>query len=191
MKLHMLCLAAATVIAALPAQAATTIVGDAAMHTCARIAAAAPSSSPALNSAIGHCNDALTGKLRDADRTATLVNRGILRAASGSTDAALRDFDTALARDAHLASAYVSRGAALMQVRRFTEAQADFSRALALGPAGAEKIYFNRGMAHEQMGDLRAAYDDYRQAAMLAPEFAAPRQELARFQLVQRRVARN
>ena len=191
MKLHSLFVITVLTAAALPAQAATTTIGDAATVSCAKAAAALPSSSPALRIAIGHCTAALDDKLKDADRTATLVNRGILLAASGNTDAAIADHDAALARDAGLSSAYVSRGAALMQAGRFADARADFDRALVRDAAHPEQVYFNRGMANEKLGDLQAAYRDYRQAVALAPGFQPASVELARFQVVPRRVARN
>jgi len=191
MKLHTLCIATIIAVAAIPAQAATTSVGDQAAVTCALAASSAPSSAPSNRLSLQACNEALAGKQRVADRTATLVNRGILLAASNRMDAAMADFDAALVRDPQLASAHVSRGAALMQAGRHADAKADFTRALSLNAAHPEKVYFNRGMANEKLGDVNAAYGDYRQAAALAPDFAAPHIELARFQVVPRRVAQS
>jgi len=192
MKLQTLSVIAAVAAMGIPpAQAATTIIGDSVTVACARAAMASPQSAPAQREALQDCDAALAGKLTAQDRTATLVNRGIVQAAAGRTDAAIGDFADALARDPHLASAYVSRGAALMQLGRYAEARADFDRALSLNAARPELAYFNRGMANEKLGDLTAAYRDYRQAAMLAPGFAPANVELARFQVVPRRVAQN
>jgi tetratricopeptide (TPR) repeat protein len=177
------------------AQAATLTYGDNSALTCARAAQAeepnASISSPAHRAALKSCNAALADKLRPEDRTATLVNRGILLTASGQTDAAIADFNAALERNASLTDAYVSRGAAHMRAGHFTEARADFEKALGMGAAHPEQVYFNRGMANERLGDLAGAYRDYRQAQTLNPDFAPARFELARFQVMPKRIARN
>ena len=53
----------------------------------------------------------------------------------------------------------------------------------ALNSTQAARAYFYRAAANEDLGDARAAYGDYRQAAALAPSWDAPRLELARFQV--------
>jgi tetratricopeptide (TPR) repeat protein len=186
-------LLAVTILGALPAQAATTMIGDTPAIACARAANAEQPgvsiSSPSHRIALGHCNTALRDKLTADDRTATLVNRGILNAAMGRNDAALADYNEALARAPELAGAYLNRGAALMQLGRTQDARTDFDRALALNPTAI--AYFNRGMANEKLGALPAAYRDYRQAQALAPDFKPAALELARFQVAPHQVAQN
>src|SRR5689334_10766710 len=109
----------AALAATVPAHAATQMLGDTPAIACAKFAAAANVSAPSNRSALTTCNKALADKLMPADRTATLVNRGIVNAAAGNTEAALADYNEALARAPELASAYLSRGATLMQVGRF------------------------------------------------------------------------
>jgi hypothetical protein len=41
-------------------------------------------------------------------------------------------------------------------------------------------------MADEALGNLQAAYDDYRQALTLAPDFTQASEELARFKIVEK-----
>ena len=53
----------------------------------------------------------------------------------------------------------------------------------ALSQEDAARAYFYRANANEDLGNNRAAYDDYRHAAELSPNWAAPRTELARFQV--------
>jgi tetratricopeptide (TPR) repeat protein len=188
-------LLAVTILGALPAQAATTMIGDRPAIACAKAAAAqqpgAHISAPSNRVALGHCNAALRDKLRPSDRTATLVNRGIINAAMGRNDAALADYNDALARAPELPDAYLSRGAALMQLGRHQDAKADFDRALALNTDRAAIAYFNRGMANEKLGALPAAYRDYRQAQALAPDFKQAGIELARFQVAPHQMAQN
>jgi tetratricopeptide (TPR) repeat protein len=138
-------------------------------------------SMPAHRGALKDCTDALAGKLLPADRTATLLNRGIVNAAAGNTDAALADYDAALARAPEMANAYLNRGTAFLHSGRFDAARADFDRALALKTDQAAIATFSRGMANEKLGNLAAAYHDYRQAQAL--DFAPAGIELARFQV--------
>ena len=102
MKLHLACAAAAAMFAILPAQAATMTYGDTAAVSCAKAALAerpgAAISEPAHRGALKDCDDALAGKLQAGDRTATLLNRGIVNAAMGRHEAAIADYDAALAR---------------------------------------------------------------------------------------------
>jgi tetratricopeptide (TPR) repeat protein len=185
----------AAIAATLPAHAATQTVGDTPAVACAKSAMAeqpdAAVSAPSRRMALAHCNTALAGKLLPADHAATLVNRGIIQAAAGNAEAALADYNEALARAPGLASAYLSRGATLMQVGRFQEARSDFDRALALNIDRPAIALFNRGMANEKLGALPAAYRDYKQAQALAPDFRPAALELARFQVTPQHVARN
>jgi tetratricopeptide (TPR) repeat protein len=188
-------LLALAMLGAAPAYAATQMIGDTPAIACARAAAdqqpGANISMPSHRAALALCNQALADKLQAKDRTATLVNRGIINAASGNGDAALSDYNQALERSPELASAYLNRGAVLMQAGRFQEARADFDRALALNTDHAAIAYFNRGMANERLGAIPAAYRDYRQAQALAPDFKPASVELARFQVTGRQYAAN
>lgn len=193
MKISIILVAA--MAAALPAQAATQMFGDTPAIACAKSAMAEQPgvnlSMPTHRGALANCNKALADKLLPADRTATLVNRGIINAAAGNTEAALADYSEALIRAPELASAYLNRGAALMQAGRLQEARADFDRALALNTDRPAIAYFNRGMANEKLGALPAAYRDYKQAQSLAPDFKPASAELARFQVSGRQYAQN
>jgi len=53
----------------------------------------------------------------------------------------------------------------------------------ALSQEDTARAYFYRANANEDLGNTRAAYDDYRHAADLSPSWAAPRTELTRFQV--------
>jgi tetratricopeptide (TPR) repeat protein len=194
MKLHLASAAiTAAMIAALPANAATMTYGDTHAASCAKAAMAETSgdsvSEPAHRGALQDCTAALADKLLPADRTATLLNRGIVNAAAGHAEAAQADYDAALARAPEMANAYLNRGTAMLRNGRFDAARADFDRALALKTDQAAIATFSRGMANEKLGDLTAAYRDYRQAQTLAPDFAPARVELARFQVHDARYA--
>jgi Flp pilus assembly protein TadD len=83
--------------------------------------------------------------------------------------------------NANIPQAHINRGIALNAEKRNREAGQAFTDALALNPAHAEIVYFDRAMAREDSGDMKGAYLDYRKAAQLAPTWDTPKQQLARF----------
>jgi Tfp pilus assembly protein PilF len=82
-----------------------------------------------------------------------------------------------------IADAYTNRGAAQMSLKQFEAARADIDKGLALGSGEPQRAYYNRAVADEHLGDDKAAYLDFMRAAMLDPNWAAPRGELARFKV--------
>jgi tetratricopeptide (TPR) repeat protein len=193
MKIHFAAAAAVAVFASAPAHAVSVMsAGQTVQEDCFRAAEAqarAPLSQRSLANGIAACNVALTGDMSQLARAGTLVNRGILEAATGNDDAAITDFNAGLARDRNLAAGYMNRGVALLRAARYDEARADFDSAITLGTADLHVAYFNRGEAQEASGNLLAAYHDYRKAQELAPDFKPASLELARFQVTERRVA--
>lgn len=160
------------------ASAAVTVVGGGAATECSEAAEGPGASSLDIRA----CTMALEEEPLDDDaRSATHVNRGVIFMRRGDTTAALADFDAAIAMGPHAGEAYVNRGALMMLAGRHADGLADTDRALALTLREPEKAWFNRGIAHEELGDLRAAYADYRRAAELDPRWSLPRAELARF----------
>jgi len=115
------------------------------------------------------------------DRAGTLVNRGVFKLRRQEYTSSLRDFDAALKRDPTMGEALVNRGAARIGLKAPEAALADINRALELGVAEPAKAHYNRALAHERLGDLKAAWLDYTKAAELDPEWSAPRTELTRF----------
>jgi tetratricopeptide (TPR) repeat protein len=186
--------AALSVPLALPAGAATSTIGKGVTVDCFEAAQKAARDALAIvqqDDALASCDTALAEKIAAPDVTATLINRGVVRVAMGRYEEAIADYDDAMARAPGNAEVYMDRGLAYSRQGRYDQARADFDHALALGMAGAHLAYFNRAVAQEKSGNLRAAYLDYRQALTLAPDFAPARHELARFHVVERRVADN
>jgi len=133
-------------------------------------------------SALRACDAALEDvSLTDADRAATLTNRGVLHLQRREAGEALADFDASLSVAAGRGETHVNRGAALILLGRAPEALTAIERGLALGTDDPHEAYFNRAIAHEELGDLASAYRDYTRAAELAPDWDLPRLELARF----------
>src|SRR5882757_9601223 len=193
MKLYFVSVAVITCLsAAVPTHAAVTVIGKGQTVDCFQ--AGAKASRDALhmvdrNDALASCNVALADKILAKDSTATLINRGLIETSMGEAEKAIADYDAALARDANMAEAYIGRGLTLLRAERYEAARADFDQALALGTADAHIVYFDRGVAQEKVGNITAAYHDYKQALAVAPDFKPASDELSRFHVVDKRVA--
>jgi len=196
MKLHYAtALLVAGLLGAMPAYAASSdsnsTIGQSPAADCFNAAQAVSRpgnalSEPARVAALSNCAEALSGKISSKDRTATLVNRGTIEAASGDLTSSLADYDAALALNPKMADIYIDRGSALMRVARYEEARASFDHAVSLGGANTYIAFFNRAMAEEKSGNVNSAYLDYKQAVALAPNYQPAKDELARFQTVLR-----
>jgi tetratricopeptide (TPR) repeat protein len=132
--------------------------------------------------AVAACDGAFRSTLNRRDRTATFVNRAIVRSARGDYDGALEDLDRAEALKPDLASARVTRGQVYIRMARWRDAESAFSEGIALGPSQPEEAYFGRAVAREGAGDVEGAYADYTAAARIAPDWPAPREQLERFE---------
>ncbi|MGA0806622.1 MAG: tetratricopeptide repeat protein [Pseudohongiellaceae bacterium] len=113
-------------------------------------------------------------------------NRGVLWFMQTDLAAALEDFRRAIREQGSLAQAHVNLGYTLNALQRWDEAIAALTRGIELGTDEAARALFSRAIAHEERGQLRAAYDDYRRASELEPEWEPPRVELQRFRINQR-----
>jgi tetratricopeptide (TPR) repeat protein len=174
-------IAAALGVWAGPGQTAITVLGTGAARSCF----VAASLSRATQQEIQTCTHALEQEnLSQRDHAATLNNRGILLQLSNNPQAAMRDYDRAMKVMPDLGEIYVNRGAILARMERDKEAIASISRGLELGTGMPQVAHYTRGMIYELQGDVRAAYNDYRKAAELAPDWAAPREQLLRFRVV-------
>ena len=176
--------AAAVTSLATPAAAAVTVIGNNAARSCYL---AAEAQSRPLPGAFETCDQALMQEALDLpDRVATLVNRGILQLRVGKIDAAVGDFDQAIALEPDQAEAYLNKGmAVLREGAGWQDAVALFDEALNRQTRRPELAYYGRGVANEMGGKLAAAYRDYRQASALAPRWREPKTELARFSVRQ------
>lgn len=172
-------LCAASMLAAAGAAAASTqIIGGGAAKECSDAAEKGRSDDRAILA----CTTALEVEtLSFRDRARTFVNRGVLQMRQRQFGAARSDFDQASKLDPNLGEAYVNRGATFVGEARFLEGVAQIDKGLSMGVKAPEKAFFNRGLAHEALGDLNAAYRDYARAAELKPDWPAPKTELARF----------
>ena len=168
----------------IPALAGVTVVGTTAARICYEAA-----DSPLMPQMrdLQRCDSALNDEvLSDYERVATHVNRGILQLRRGRVDAAIADFDRAMALDPDQPEAYLNKGAALIRQQDPQGALPLFTVALERNTSRPAVAHYGRGVANEALGNLQQAYADYRRASELAPEWAEPRAELQRFRVVPR-----
>lgn len=175
--------AAAVIVGVLPASAAVSVLGAGLAQSCYK--AAEFNGDP--DSGITTCTLALEQQaLTPTDRAATYINRGILRARKADPKGALVDYDAGLRLNPDLAEGYVDRGATYIALRRYKDALADIDKGLSLGAKKPHIAYYDRAIADEALGDIRAAYHDYKKAVELAPDFELAKQQLRRFKVVRR-----
>lgn len=174
--------AAAALLAATPAVGAVSVIGNSAARSC--YLAAESRAAPSLD-VLRFCDDALDREaLSDSEVAATFVNRGILKARLGNLDKAISDYDAALVRDPDEPEAYLNKGFALLHLSEAgDQAKPLFDTALAKKTRRPELAYYGRAVAHEMTGQVRAAYQDYRQASRIDPKWRQPKLDLARFKV--------
>lgn len=168
---------------AAPASASVLVIGNSSARACYEAAdsASAPTGADLLS-----CDHALRNEALDShDVVATHVNRGILRLRRNQVDLAMSDFDSAIRIDPNEPEAYLNKGAVYIRMENPGAALPLFSAALERNTSRPELAHYGRAIANETLGNVRAAYDDYRRATELSPNWAEPRTELRRFRVVE------
>src|SRR6201996_3360831 len=179
-------------LAAVPAFAVTTwpsasLLASGTADSCAAASAAAQEGGRVTDAALANCSLAVKYAVHDGARAEVLSNRSVLHYARGEYDAALADNTAALKINDRMAEAIVNRGSIYLVQHRPQAAAANFDRALMFTPAHPEKVYFNRALAREDMGDVNGAYADFAQASKLAPQWEQPKREMTRFTIVRQK----
>lgn len=133
--------------------------------------------------AVATCSKALRdGELTRYDEMATLVNRGIVQFRLENFDAAIADFDAAMAMEPNQPDAMINRGITMLAAGHDVDASlAYIDQGLAGGPQRPWVGYYGRAVANELAGRDADAYRDYRRAQQLRPGWELPRRALARF----------
>lgn len=165
----------------MPAFAAVQVIGSNDARLCFEAAESERNPTPEQ---LRWCDDALrVATLTTYEIVATHVNRGILHLRRGSIDTAISDFDMAMALDPDQPEAYLNKGAALIRREQPDQAVGLFTVALERNTSRPEVAHYGRAVANEALGNVRAAYNDYRRASELAPRWREPRLDLARFRV--------
>ena len=115
---------------------------------------------------------AIQAARKDATRDAAyFVRFGTYKLDACDYDAAIANYDRAIALEPDDADAYHNRGIAKDAQGDYAAAIADFNRAIALEPDDAD-AYHNRGIAKDAQGDYAAAIADFDRAIALEPDDA-------------------
>ncbi len=129
------------------------------------------------------CNTALTESLTPRDRAATLINRSALKILTGDQKGGLADCDESIRTFPGLGEASLNRGVALRALGHPQESIAALDKAIEAGLVRPQLAYFDRALADEDIGDVAAAYHDYKMALQLEPSFQLAADELKRFKI--------
>lgn len=163
------------------AGAAVTVLGNGLAETCYE--AAEFGGNP--KDGIAACGEALDqAALTTRDRAATLINRGIIYSRIDETQLAIADYSAGLALDPSMGEGYVDRGAAMIVLKRYDDALEDINKGIALNSKRLQIAYYDRAIIQEALGNVRAAYEDYKKAAEIEPDFALANAQLARFKVI-------
>lgn len=183
MRASFLAAGAAVLIAATPASAGVMTVGGSFAEGCYKFA----ESRVATLDAVATCNRAFSDQaLSSEDEFATYVNRGIVKMHRGEFNGAQADFDRAGAMAPKRGEPWLNMGVLQFKQGNSRAAITLFDKALTLGTDAPEVAYFGRGLAHEDLGDLKSAYADLRRAVELKPRWRDPARELARYRVSSR-----
>jgi tetratricopeptide (TPR) repeat protein len=175
---------AAAAAATAPPLASTTVIfgSNSSAVACSKHAKEAAATYMGMLAAIAPCTVAIGNEpLSRHQLAATYVNRGVILLNVDMAPDAAADFKRAMGVEPDMGEAYVNYGAALVAQRQDAAGLAEIDRGLALGANEPERAYFNRGVALENLNDLKGAYESYKRAAELKPDWTAPQTELARF----------
>lgn len=99
--------------------------------------------------------------------------QGIKFLQSGNPDKAIYAFTKAIELNQEVDNSYFGRAMAYVNLQKFPEAIADFTKVIKLAPgSGGGNVYFLRGQLYHKSGDLQRATADYISAARLGHESA-------------------
>ena len=129
------------------------------------------------------CNRALDEALPATDVVGTHVNRGILYMVAGDYRRAIRDFDEALRMAPSQPEAWLNKAIAQFKQGDSRGALELADKSLSFGTRKPALAHFVRGLAHEDAGNVKAAYADLVKARQLDPKWREPQVELGRYRV--------
>jgi len=168
-------------LAATHAYSAVTVLGNGVARTCFEYAEFGGDPKNGIQS----CDFAINQTpLPPKDLAATYINRGILKSRLDDADGAMGDYNRGLKLDPNLGEGYVDRGAVWIVMRRYDDALADIDKGISLNANRLQIAYYDRAIVEEAVGNIRGAYEDYRKATEIQPDFTLAQEQLARFKVV-------
>jgi len=112
------------------------------------------------------------------DRAATLANRGIIYMALEDYQKAIQDYTMALSLKPEFGELNVNIGNVYYLGKAFDKAVVEYTTALEKNTSKPHIAHFNRGMAHESLGDLASAETDFKTALQMMPDWLTPQLKL-------------
>lgn len=110
------------------------------------------SNTPFSTHGLMFCSDAIIkDDLLLRDLAATHTNRGIIYAANGQLDRAMKDHNKAASLAPKMGKIYVNRGNVYHQTQEYVTALADYDRALELANVPLDVVHYNRSLALLQL----------------------------------------
>ena len=165
------------------AQGAVTVVGGGLAQACYE---AVEYGEGPIAKALELCTRALElESMKRRDRAATYTNRGILFMRQGNNTRAMWDYQRGLDLMPALQETKVNLGAALYNLQRYPEAMTALNEGIGTSDIEAKAVaHYNRGLTHEKLGDIQSAYEDFREALILKPDFDLAATQMQRFTVV-------
>ena len=162
---------------------AVTVIGGGMARDCFE---AVESGRGSPDEAMRSCDLALLQeRLSRHNRAATYINRGILFMRDGRFERAMYDFERGIESKPELKEAQVNYGAALYNLQRYQDAMTALNQGIETDDPRAKAVaHYNRALTHEKLGDVTAAYYDFKAAIDIQPGFDLAVQQLTRFQVV-------
>jgi tetratricopeptide (TPR) repeat protein len=161
---------------------AVTVIGGGMARECYE---AVETSRGSKEEAMRMCDLALNQEnLSRHNRAATYINRGILFMRDARFERALLDFENGIRNKPELLEAKVNYGAALYNVQRYQDALTALNVGITTEDIRAKAVgHYNRALTLEKLGDVTAAYYDFKTALDLQPDFKLAADQLTRFKV--------
>jgi tetratricopeptide (TPR) repeat protein len=137
------------------------------------------SNTPFSTHGLTFCSDAIRNDdLLLRDLAATHTNRGIIYAANGQLDRAMKDHNTAALLAPGMGKIYVNRGNVYHQTHEYVTALADYGRALELANVQLDIVHYNRSLTLIRLKRWDDALAALETALAVNPESARVKRKL-------------
>jgi tetratricopeptide (TPR) repeat protein len=137
------------------------------------------SNTPFSTHGLTFCTDAIRNDdLLLLDLAATHTNRGIIYAANGQLDRAMKDHNTAALLAPGMGKIYVNRGNVYHQTHEYVTALADYGRALELANVQLDIVHYNRSLTLIRLKRWDDALAALETALAVNPESARVKRKL-------------
>jgi len=140
------------------------------------------SNSPFSDYGIRYCTEAIRNdNLVLRDLAATLTNRGIIYAANGQLEKAMKDHNEAVLISPEMGKIYVNRGNVYHQFHEYDKALADYDKAIELANVPLDVVHYNKALSLIRLKRWDDAREALEKALEINPESGRVKRKLAQF----------